>query len=436
MADSKLLFFVLLVVVSVVSPLFGQEGEGSSFHIEMSEEGERFIQRLLWDEAEYAHRYEIRIEEQDSAGAYTEILRESCEENFIELSLAPGSYRYQVQAFNILNRPSENSEWIYFRVLPALQPKLYSFTQDFSRSSGESSGDFTEIILHGMNLQEGADVYLVSPETAASPLTPLDYLPLEEGARLVFDTESLPPGRYRVYIRNPGGLENSLEITVAPPPPPVSIHTPDIVTDVGAPPDYTPDLVPDAGVPADTTTIPGGYISWSPFISMEYAPPIPIYGYLFNHFGQNFYPLGASLRFGILPFEKSWGNLGLEAAPHWTMLKTDFEGARQTAHLITVHLNGIYQKWFPHQAMSLNLRLGGGLGFVYGINENPQSSESIFTWTPSVSGGLSLKKFVYKSLYIEIGAEYTHVFSGEPSPGYIKPFLGAGFLDNFHTQKK
>ncbi|MDR1375023.1 MAG: hypothetical protein LBJ24_08640 [Treponema sp.] len=410
MAGRKLLF-AFLVLVSVIPPLCGQEG--GSFHIERTEEGEQFIQRFLWDAVEHAYRYEVRIEEQDDAGAYTEILQESREENFIELSLAPGSYRYRIQAYNILNQSSENSEWIYFRVLPALRPELYSFTQGFSRSSVGSSEDLTEIILHGMNLQEGADWYLVSPETAASPIRPLDYLLLEEGARLVFNTESLPPGRYKVYIRNPGGLESSLEITVTPPPP--SIAGP-------------PDVIIAAGTPAGTNTVPGGFGSWSPYISVEYAPPIPLYGYLFEHFDQNFYPLGIALRLGVFPFKKSWGDLGLEAAPHWTMLKTNFEGAEQTAHLAELHLNGIYQKRFPNQVMALTFRLGGGISFVYGSSNNTQSSESILTWMPSVSGGISFKWFVYKLLYIETGAEYTHIFSVEPSPGYIKPFLGAGWL--------
>jgi hypothetical protein len=405
MADRKRAFLILLMLVPVIS-LFGQDGEGSSFYIERTEEGERIIQRLFWDETEYAHRYEVSIEAEDNAGTYTEILRESREENFIELSLAPGSYRYQIQAYNILNKPSENSEWIYFTVFLALQPELYSFTQGFSRSSGESSGDFTEITLYGINLQEGADLYLVSPETDASPVRPLDYIPLEEGARLVFDTESLPPGRYRVYIRNPGDLESSLEITIAPPPPPVA---------------DTPGAVPDAGTPA------GGFRSWSPFVSAEYAPIVPLYGYLFDHFGQKFYPLGASLRLGVFPFKKPWGNLGLEAASHWTMLKTDFEGDEQTAHLGAVHVNGIYQKWLPNQAMALTLRLGGGISVVYGIKENAQSSASILTWMPSVSGGLSFKWLVYKFLYIETGAEYIHIFSADDSsPGYILPVIGAG----------
>jgi hypothetical protein len=393
MADRKLLFLVLLMAGPVISFLFGQE----AFSIKRTEEGEQFIQRLFWDETEYAVRYEVRIEEQDSAGTYTEILRESREENFIELSLAPGSYRYQVQAFNILNRSSENSEWVYFKVLPALQPELYSVTQDFS-SSAKNSGNLTEIILQGKNLQE-ADVYLVSPETAA--VRPLEYLLQEDGVRLVFDTESLPPGRYRVYIRNPGGLESSLEITLAPLPP----------------------VTPETTSSGNTGS---GFKSWSPFVSVEYAPPIPLYGYLFDHFGKTFYPLGISLRFGVLPFKKSWGDLGLEAAPHWTTLKTDFEDAKQTARLAALHLNGIYQKRLS-QITALNVRLGGGISFIYATNKNSQSSESIFTWMPSISAGLTLKWFIYKSLYVETGAEYVHIFSVDsPPPGYIKPVIGAG----------
>ncbi|MDR1420943.1 MAG: hypothetical protein LBI86_11255 [Treponema sp.] len=399
MADSKRVFLVLLVLIPVIS-LFGEDGEGSSFRIERTLEGERFIQRLFWDEAAYAYRYEVSMERED-AGTYTETLREFREENFIELSLAPGSYRYRIQAYNILNKPSGNSEWIYFTVFPALQPELYSFTQAPSRPSGESPRDFTEITLYGTNIEEGADLYFLSPETGASPVRPLDYTPLEEGARLVFDAESLPPGRYRVYVRNAGGLESSLDITVAPP----------------------PSGTPDGASPA---AVPGASGGRSFYVQAEYAPVIPLYGYLFNHFGQKFYPLGASLRFGVFPFRKSWGNLGLETAAHWTTQETTFEGAGQTAHLGALRLNGVYQRRL-YGELFLNLRVGGGISFVYGINENPQGPRSIFTWMVSAGGGISLKWFVYRSLYIETGAEYIHVFSADvPSPAYILPVIGAG----------
>ncbi|MDR1374364.1 MAG: hypothetical protein LBJ24_05265 [Treponema sp.] len=404
MADKKTPLFVFLVLAAFIPPLFGQKGEGSSFYIERTEEGERFIQRLFWDEVRYAYRYEVNIEVQGS-GDYRQILREFREENFIELSLVPGSYRYRIRAYNILNQPSENSEWVYFRVLPALQPELYSYTQGFSRSSSEGSGDLTEIILHGMNLQEGADVYLASLETAASPVRPLDYLPREEGARLVFTAGSLPPGRYRVYVRNPGGLESSLEITVAPP-------------------SIAGTSVPDNGAPAGT--VPGAYGERSFHVQAEYAPVVPLYGYLFDHFGKDFYPLGASLRFGVLPFKKPRGGLGLEAAAHWTTQKTTFEGSGQTAHLGALRLNGIYQRRLYRQ-LFLNLRMGGGISFVYGTNEGGENAGSIFTWMPSASGGVSLRWFIRESFYIETGAEYVHIFSvDDPSPGYILPVIGAG----------
>jgi hypothetical protein len=437
MADKRALFFPLLLQFFLLSPLFGQEGEysagtgaspaetgESSFYIERTGEGERFIQRLVWEAADHVYRYEVRIEGQDGSGEYAEVLREFRTENFIELSLPPGLYRYRIQVYNLLNRPAGDSEWIYFRVFPALQPELYSFTQEFA----PSREGLTEIILHGMNLLEGAEVYLTSSEKGGNPIVPRTYLPEGESARLVFDAGALMPGKYRARIRNPGGLESSLEITVEPPP----ANTPGAAVSSGEP--------APAGDARDTTA--GGESpaedfrpsrSFDFYISAEYAPLVPLYGYLFGPFDHAIYPMGFSVRIGFIPFKRSWGDLGVEAVPYWNMLKTD----AATVQLGALHLNGIYQRRLPNHMMSLVFRLGAGIHLLYGVSGGSQSSASIFTWLSSVNGGLSfrwiiptiynLKWVSYNSFYFEIGVEYTHVFSKDPPPGYVKPILGAGW---------
>jgi hypothetical protein len=448
MAGRKALFFPLLFFF-LPSLLAGQEGEYSagaktsppetgegSFYIERTGEEERFIQRLAWEAADHVYRYEVRIEGQDSSGEYAEILREFRAENFIDLSLAPGLYRYRIQVYNLLNRPAGDSEWIYFRVFPALRPELYSVTQEFASSR---EGELVEIIIYGMNLVEGAEAYLVSPEKGR--LAPRAYLPAGESARLVFDPPL--PGRYQLRIRNPGGLEGSLEITIEPPPVSIAADTPGPALS-GAPVSGEPvpaadtapgsasggDTVPDNGAAGNFRAARGFDLS----VSAEYAPLIPLYGYLFDRLDQALYPRGFSLRLALIPVRQPWGDLGLEAAPYWSMLAGDNSA---TVHLGALHLNGIYQRRLPNPMMSLVFRLGAGIHLLYGVSGGGQNSGSIFTWISSVNGGLSFRWYMrtvknfrwvsYSSFYFELGAEYVHVFSKDPPPGYIKPALGAGW---------
>jgi hypothetical protein len=410
MADRRPLFFILLPLFLLPRFLSGQEPPpetGGSFYIERTGEEERFIQRFVWEKTEHAYRYEITIEEQNSAGEYTEIYKESRTSNFIELSLPPNLYRYQITVYNLLDRPAGISGWIPFRVFPALQPELYSFSQEFA-PGGEGDLRDTEIILYGKNLTEGAEVYLRPMDTGENPIVPSAYLSSGERARLVFNREPPAPGRYRVYVKNPGGLETSLEITVHPPAA-LSADVPSV------------DTVPDGD---------SGY--GGIYVSAEYAPLIPISGYLFDPFDQTFYPAGASLRLDIVPIARSWGDLGLELAPSWAMLRS----GSTKIHIGTFHLNGLYYRWLPKRTMAFIFRLGAGTGFVYGTNGD-QNSDSIFTWMFSADGGIFFRWFapiVYnfrwiarRTLYFEIGAEYTYLFAKDSPAGYVKPVLGIGW---------
>jgi hypothetical protein len=458
MADKKFLLLIpVLWFLLIPKALWGQErpgGTGSgSFYIERTGEEERFIQRLAWEQADYAYRYEIVVEERNSSGIYTEIHRGSQTENYVDLSLAPGLYRYRVGVYNLLNRRTAISEWTYFRVLPALEPELFSFIQEFPPPVEGEAGTM-EIILYGKNIQEGAEVYLRPVGTPGDPVAPLAYLPQEDGqrARLVFNRDTFAPGRYRVRVRNPGGLEGSMEITLRSPPPVIAAPGDSGAADSAAAGtgDSGPEEARDADsapavVSAASDTAPNDAAP-RPLdfeIVVEYAPLLPLYGYLFDLGDRAFYPLGFSLRIGILPIHASWGDLGLELAPSWNMHKA----GDLRVHMGTFHLNGIYQLWLPNRMFSFVFRAGAGLTFLYGTGmesnfvwvfdpaknivtyaSSSQDSWSIFTWIASLNGGFSFRWTPARVFFLEIGAGYTHVFSTDsPQMGYIKPSAGIGW---------
>ncbi|MDR2768881.1 MAG: hypothetical protein LBB82_11215 [Treponema sp.] len=390
MADRRI--FALAFVFLLPALITGEEPaeSGGTYYIERSGEEERFVQRLVWEKDDYVYRYEITIEKQNSSGEYAEIHREFRTENFIDVSLNPGSYRYRIEVYNLLNRPAGISAWIPFRVFPALQPELYSFSQEFAPAG--TADPPVEIVLYGMNLVEGAEVWFLP---ADGELTPPGFFPAGESARLVF--KRLAPGPYRVYVRNPGGLESSLEISVRAPAAP-------------SVPGVAPKLL---GV----------------FVSAEYAPLVPLSGYLFDPFDRALSPLGFSLRISAAPLKRSWGDLGLELAPSWNMLNSD----DVTIHRESLRLNGLYQRWFLKQTMALIFRAGVGVNFVQGTNDH--NFTSIFTWMFSAGGGISFRWFIpavhnarraERTLYLEAGVEYSRLFARDAPADYLKPGLGLG----------
>jgi hypothetical protein len=310
-----------------------------------------------------------------------------------------------------LNHPAGISGWIPFRVLPALQPELYTFSEEFL-----PAGDGMEITLYGRNLVEGSELHLDPAEGAA--VAPPAYLPAGESARLIFSGEPPAPGRYRVHIKNPGGLETSLDITVGPPP----------AADSG-----NASAAPDSGDSGDSSAVPAP-VPRRPlglYVTAEYVPLFPLYGDLFDRLGRSFYPAGVSARIAFMFFKPSRGDLGLELAPSWNML----DAGAITIRMYPLHLNGVYQLRFPGQKTALVFRLGGGITLLQGTNS--QSSGSIFTWMPSAAGEADFRWYPaanarqagYNAFYCEIGLEYTHLFSSDsPQPGYIRPVLGAGWI--------
>jgi len=85
------------------------------------------LQRLAWDEARYAVRYTVVLEQKrENSGAYTEVLRSDTDQIYIDVTVPPGEYRYMVMSYNVLGLPDTQSEWDYFTVhnpITLVQPR-------------------------------------------------------------------------------------------------------------------------------------------------------------------------------------------------------------------------------------------------------------------------------------------------------------------------
>ncbi|GHU77869.1 hypothetical protein FACS189462_0890 [Spirochaetia bacterium] len=306
-----------------------------TFFIEWHDGGSRFIQRIQWNPVELALRYEFSLEE-EQAGKYETLLREPIRENFLNVSLRPGRYRYQVGVYNLLDRLEYTSDWVSFEVLNALRP----YIDDLSPAELILDGaDRFEITVTGRDIDAGADIMLQSGD--GEGIRPRRIEVKGNTVLLVFDKGQLAPGSYQVHIRNPGGLEDSRGVNVHPP---VIVEAPDRSRQAGRP-DFT--------------------------ISAAYTPLIPVYGILFvpNTFSEPFFFPGAALRFGVLPFKrggesplaKGFGHyLGAELGASWYMLEGKRGHYTVGAQVLDPNIRILYQLWLPGRTMAVNVRAGGG----------------------------------------------------------------------------
>jgi hypothetical protein len=168
-------------------------------------------------------------------------------------------------------------------------------------------------------------------------------------------------------------------------------------------------------------------------LSLEYAPILPLYGFLFDELGRGLHPPGFSLRAALIPLQRPWGDLGLELSPSWNLLSSG--GFR--VHMGALGLRGVYHRRFLNDALALVARLGVGANFFYGTREKEASQEPLSTWIWSISGGLSFRWYLPSANpsrwkternFLETGVEYTHMFSADsPQPGYLRPSFGFGW---------
>jgi hypothetical protein len=384
---------VLLVFPFRRAATAGAQEQEAGFYLEGTGQNARFVQRFSWEPEEYASFYEVVIQRRESSGNWTMSFSGFTGDNFIEVSLPPGSYRYHVRAYDLMERPAGKAEWAAFEVLPALRPVLEKFSPSrFPLDGGAGDGVVLILSVSGQNLAEAAEFRLVRQSPAGT------ILPLErrsgasgEEAVLVFGGGQLSPGIYELVVVNPGGLSDSL----------------------------------------GTLRI---YLSVMPrfAVSAGYKPLIPLYGGLYELLDASFFPAGAYGQFSFLALRTDSIGLGLETDVSWTHLSSRYYSGIQdydvSGHYLGVELYGLVQKPL-NRHLALNLRLGGGVFSILGFEKKAPGlkNEPVNALVSAAGGGLSFRLVLYKSFFACLGAEYIHFFpAGDPPSGHLRPFGGIG----------
>ena len=125
--------------------------EGQNYYITKDENNEfSFVQKLSWSAVKDIKNYRITIQRKNEDGEWTQVLEKDLFENKIELSLAAGTYRFQVGVVNLFDQLEKSTEWKNFEVLKATQPKIEAMqTESLVLNSKKADGVFT---IEGENL--------------------------------------------------------------------------------------------------------------------------------------------------------------------------------------------------------------------------------------------------------------------------------------------
>jgi hypothetical protein len=391
-------------------------------------EAGRSIQRLRWNDIDFAAWYEVTVETgepvsgggaakpaDDSGLVWRGLMREKRELPYIDCSLVPGQYRYRVRAFDILGREGEISEWASFEVRPA-----------------PGGGPVQRLSWTGAEFAAACMVVVErqAEETAGDRGAYREVL-RELRGRDAFIEVSLPPGKYRFQVGAYDVLGRPGEIS--------GWEYFEILAAATAPEKPVPEQpeTPESEEPAperpETPENAETKVFWDGFVEALYTPLIPLpFSYFNETYDVLFQPAGAALKFGALFPVGRRQALGFDLSPSWNYLYAKKIGCDVLAHLLTLHLNLVYSRGFSALPLTLHARAGGGFSLLYDFHfEHPEqpSGESVNTWIPSASAGLSLQWFFRRPFYLSLGVEYLQIFSVDNLfLNFIRPSAGLGVV--------
>lgn len=376
--------------------------EASSYFIRETEEGVRFIQRIEWEPVNNVLHYEVIVDQRyGNSDRYNEVIRQSVEKPFLEVSIPPGDYRFKVRVYNLLNRLDGESDYLYFNVFKAVQPLIRGMTPDhFYLDESQPR----RITLLGDNFVLGAKIFMAPSregstdisETQRGAVIPADirFSDLGDSVELIFNEQDLLINNYRIIVVNPGGLSSTY--------------------------DY---LTVRFQKPFDINVHAG------------YAPLIPLsagslHNTYYDVFNNTFYPIGFTAKASFIPYKQVFGYLGVEVSPYYNYVKTDKDTYIAQTNIIGATLFFLYQKPFFGKKLVLNARAGGGFASylnMYFDYKNGIESEPMNTWFPAAEAGASVQYFVYKKAFVELGLNMKLFFADEMPTIHLGPVLTAGW---------
>lgn len=386
-ASSLLLAFPALIFAQSAEALPGGD-EPKNYRIRETEDGrEEIVQTLGWEGSDAALFYEVQIERREEDGGFAEFLRETTEEDSIEVSLAAGSWRMRVIAYNLLGKADSESEWHYFDILKAQRPSV-SLVSPAYIYLDESDGVLT---IFGERLQADSAYSLVETEGGGS--SRVELLTLDgSGSRasVRFDLRSVREGTYALVVTNPGGFE---------------ARSGNIAARFQKRADFT--------------------------VSAGYQAPAVIFGDTFkSYFKNTFYPLGFGMRATFFPLKRDFGYFGLGLLGSYTRMTMDAGAYSISGNLMAAHLNFAYQFPIVRNRFLLETHGGAGLSFFNNLVfnfEGEHSSDAMNSAGFSVDAGLAFLVYFTRSWYLDVSADIVTAFMRGMPFGFVAPQVSTGW---------
>lgn len=355
----------------------------------------KFVQKLSWNKISDIKHYHITIEKNSEAG-WAPVLEKDLNENKIEVSLPAGNYRFQIGVVNLFDQLEKSSDWKFFEVLKATQPKIEAMqTDSLYLNSKKATGLFT---LRGENLTEST-IFTMEQRNSDPPKILYGRIasisPDGQSADVQFDLAEISEGKYEIYAQNPGGLS----------------------------------------VISKSITIKNKKDrSWRIAFSAGYTLPMTFFDGTFNKYTKsNFYPISATARASLISFHTKYGNFGFGLNGNFTRFSADTENYSLGGYYANALLGALWQKYFIPEKLCLEARVGAGAAYMFGTRFTNKKFTDFEVKSPEVKslalafgGGLGLQYHVGKHFYVEGAVDFVDALFGGMNLGMIYPSISVG----------
>ena len=352
----------------------------------------KFVQKLSWNKISDIKHYHITIEKNSEAG-WTPVLEKDLNENKIEVSLPAGNYRFQIGVVNLFDQLEKSSDWKFFEVLKATQPKIEAMqTDSLYLNSKKATGLFT---LRGENLTEST-IFTMEQRNSEPPKILYGRIasisPDGQSADVQFDLAEISEGKYEIYAQNPGGLS----------------------------------------VISKSITIKNKKDrNWRIAFSAGYTLPMTFFDGTFNKYTKsNFYPISGTARASLISFHTKYGNFGFGLNGNFTRFSADTENYSLGGYYANALLGLVWQKYFIPEKLCLEARVGAGAAYMFGTRftnkkftyKSPEAKSLALAF----GGGLGLQYHVGKHFYVEGAVDFVDALFGGMNLGMIYPSISVG----------
>lgn len=177
-----------------------------NYSLKETKKGAVFYQRLEWDSTGVVTQYKV-IVEQKLNDKYVQIEEYITKNTFQDVSLDAGQYRFKVIFYNVFGQAAHETKYQSFEILAAHQPEISSKKKIDAINLDEQQEQVC-IYVEVSDINASAQFSLINAKTGETVVAKPEKVEINDSlASVYFNKKDLTAGKYKVVVKNPGGLK-------------------------------------------------------------------------------------------------------------------------------------------------------------------------------------------------------------------------------------